>query len=267
MSIGTSVHPSIEMPASEIIIVDDNEDWHDMLAAILELEGYAVTGFSDGKSFLDEAADRTPICVFLDIFMPGPSGLKVLKRLGEIGYQAPIFLISARADAPIMLEGIRNGALGMIEKPFDPYTAVLRVRQAVGLWADRAGDGKVPADGRRRPAGEARLTPQEHAKLTQIADGAGNEEAARRLGLSLRAATKSPTTVASGLTPRQLADLMGVAPDGGADGKQDAAAALVAAKAAARASARTGKPGRPRIRPPGTSRSRPRPLAGTERDR
>jgi two-component system response regulator FixJ len=261
MSIDTSVRASIAMPASEIIIVDDNENWRDMLAAILELEGYAVTGFSDGKSFLDGAADRTPICVFLDIFMPGPSGLKVLKKLSEIGYQAPIFLISARADAPVLLEGMRNGALGVIEKPFDPYTAVLRVRQAVALWADRASDGKAAPDGQRRPPGEARLTPQEYAMLTQIAGGTGNEEAAKRLGLSLRAASKSVGAVDGRPAAGDLAGLMGLAANGGAERKQEAAA-----RAPAKASSRTGKPGRPRVRPPGTSRSRRRPLAGTDRD-
>ena len=260
MSIDTSMRASIAMPASEIIIVDDNENWRDMLAAILELEGYAVTGFSDGKAFLDGAADRTPICVFLDIFMPGPSGLKVLKKLSEIGYQAPIFLISARADAPILLEGMRNGALGVIEKPFDPYTAVLRVRQAVGLWADRASDGKAAPDGQRRPPGEARLTPQEYAMLTQIAGGTGNEEAAKRLGLSLRAASKSIGAVDGRPAAGDLAGLMGLAANG-AERKQEAPA-----RAPAKASSRTGKPGRPRVRPPGTSRSRRRPLAGTDRD-
>jgi len=58
------------------------------LTAILELGGYVVTGFSDGKSFLDEAATRMPICVFLDVFMPGPSGLEVLEELDKIDYQA-----------------------------------------------------------------------------------------------------------------------------------------------------------------------------------
>ena len=133
----------------------------------------------------------------------------------------------------------------------------LRVRQAVGLWADRAGDGKAAADGRRRPAGEARLTPQEYAMITQIAGGTGNEEAAKRLGLSLRAATKS---LGGRPAAGDLASLMGLASNGGAEDKQ------AAARAPAKASSRTGKPGRPRIRPPGTSRSRRRPLAGTDRD-
>jgi hypothetical protein len=73
-------------PASEIFIVDDNEEWRETLAAILELEGYRVTGFSEGMSFLKEAKTRVPICIFLDVVMPGASGLELLKELKEASY-------------------------------------------------------------------------------------------------------------------------------------------------------------------------------------
>lgn len=107
-------------PASEIFIVDDNEEWRETLAAILELEGYRVTGFSEGMSFLREAKTRVPICIFPDVVRPGPSGLELLKELKEESYAAPIFLVSARADEPVLAEGMNNGALGFIEKPLDP---------------------------------------------------------------------------------------------------------------------------------------------------
>src|SRR5579862_3351641 len=125
-------------PANEIFIVDDNEEYTDLLSAILELEGFQVTVFPEGNSFLKEASSRTPVCVFLDIVMPGPSGLDVLKKLNAKNYAAPIFLISARRDSPAVVEGMKNGAQDFIEKPFDPYTAVLRVRDAVEIWNRRA---------------------------------------------------------------------------------------------------------------------------------
>jgi CheY-like chemotaxis protein len=125
-------------PADEIFIVDDNEDYRDLLSAILSLEGYQVTSFADGVSFLKEAWSRVPLCVFLDIVMPGPSGLDILKKLTAKNYAAPVFLISARHDSPAVVEGMKNGARDFIEKPFDPYTAVLRVRDAVEFWAGGA---------------------------------------------------------------------------------------------------------------------------------
>lgn len=272
MSISTSVHASIGTPASEIIIVDDNEEWRDGLAAILELEGYLVTGFSDGKTFLDEAVHRTPICTFLDVCMPGPSGLDVLEKLADMAYQAPIFLISARVDAPVVLEGMRNGAFGVIEKPFDPYTAVLRVRQAADLWAQRTGVEWPPF------AGGARLTRQECAMLAQIAAGSSNEEAARNLGISLTAAAKCRADVKRSLEMKELADLkefvdlkelaalLRNALDEIAKARQGVVNTPVAINAAARSLSREKKRQRARSRTVPVTRSRRSPLAGAHRD-
>jgi FixJ family two-component response regulator len=215
MDISGCVHAAIGMPVGEIIIIDDNEDWRDSLAAILELEGYVVTGFPDGKSFLDEAAERTPICIFLDVFMPGLSGLEVLERLAENAYRAPIFLISARIDAPVVLEALRNGVLGVIEKPFDSRTAVLRVRQAANLRAQYAESKRPHRLSGYRFVGDARLTTEECGMLKEIAAGTSNEAAAAHLGISPRAAAQCRADVRRKLGARRFAELMGIGIAGG----------------------------------------------------
>jgi FixJ family two-component response regulator len=50
-------------------------------------------------SFLKEAAQRVPVCVFRDVVMPGLSGLEILKRLAAKNFAAPIFLSEAAAVA------------------------------------------------------------------------------------------------------------------------------------------------------------------------
>jgi FixJ family two-component response regulator len=266
MSTSTRAEPALFAPAREIIIVDDNEDWRDILAAILELEGYAVNGFSDGTSFLDQASQRTPICVFLDVFMPGLSGLEVLERLDAMAYAAPIFLISARADTPVVLEGMRNGALGVIEKPFDPYSAVLRVRQAVDLWAHRA-ESKVPHAFRSpRWVGDARLTREECAMLAQIAGGTSNEQAASNLGTSRSAAARCRADIRKKFGVTSSAALVGIALEEIAKAKQDVVDAPVASQPAARALSRTKQELQSRhSKVPAPLRKR-RTLAGTQRD-
>ncbi|MGP0090644.1 MAG: response regulator transcription factor [Xanthobacteraceae bacterium] len=171
-------------PVSEIFVVDDNEDWREILAAVLELEGYRVTGFSEGQSFLKEAARRTPICVFLDVVMPGPSGLELLRELNETAYAAPIFLVSARADAPVVIEGLSNGARDFIEKPFDPYTAVLLVRDAVDIWTRRAERGIDRAPQSAGSVGDVRLTHREARMLAQFVAGASNAAVAKNLDIN-----------------------------------------------------------------------------------
>jgi FixJ family two-component response regulator len=148
-------------PAGEIFVVDDDENVRDLLAAALAPEGFQVTGFADGDSFLQTAGSRLPLCVFLDIVMPRRSGLEVLKELRARQYSAPIFLMSARGDVPTVVEAMRNGAHDYIHKPFDRTAPVLRARGAVEMWSDRDLMSSAPA----LPPSEAnewyRLSPSE----------------------------------------------------------------------------------------------------------
>jgi FixJ family two-component response regulator len=171
-------------PVSEIFVVNDNEEWREILAASLRLEGYRVTGFSEGEAFLQKVAIRTPICVFLDVVMPGASGLELLRKLNETSCAAPIFLVSARADAPAVIEGLSNGARDFIEKPFDPYTAVLLVRDAVDIWTRRAEQGMDCPPQSVRLAGDVRLTHRESRMLAQFVAGASNAAAAKNLDIN-----------------------------------------------------------------------------------
>jgi two-component system, LuxR family, response regulator FixJ len=124
-------------PASEIFVVDDDENMRDLLAAILAPEGFPVTSFQDGDTFLRAASTRLPLCVFLDVVMPRRSGLDVLKELRARQYSTPIFLMSARDDTPTIVEAIKNGAHDYIRKPVDHHALALRVREAVQVWSCR----------------------------------------------------------------------------------------------------------------------------------
>ena len=124
-------------PAREIFVVDDDRDIREIIAGTFAREGFPVTTFEDGDSFLLAAETRVPICVFLDVVMPRRSGLEILQELRGRRYQMPIFLTSARDDFPTVVEAMRNGAHDYIRKPFDPNALMPRVRNAVEMWARR----------------------------------------------------------------------------------------------------------------------------------
>jgi two-component system, LuxR family, response regulator FixJ len=124
-------------PASEIFVVDDDENMRDMLEASLATEGFPVSSFADGDALLRAAGARLPLCVFLDIVMPRRSGLEVLKELRARQNWMPIYLMSARHDNPTMVEAMRSGADDYLRKPFDRHAPVMRVRAAVEAWSCR----------------------------------------------------------------------------------------------------------------------------------
>lgn len=161
-------------PASEIFVVDDDETMRELLEATLAPEGFPVTSFADGDSFLRAASTRLPLCVFLDVVMPRRSGLDVLKELRARQYSTPIFLMSARDDAPTIVEAMKNGAQDYIRKPFDNHAPALRVRDAVQVWSCRE-QKKTALDLQPSQADEwFRLSPgeKEMLSLMRLMDGA-----------------------------------------------------------------------------------------------
>ncbi|HKS63579.1 MAG TPA: response regulator [Xanthobacteraceae bacterium] len=191
-----------------IFIVDDDQLVLNALSVVLSREGYQVSGFAEGASFLAAARAQTPACIILDVQMPGQSGLDILKELNAQQYPAPIFIISGVGDIPMAVEAIKSGALDFIEKPFDAATVVTRVREAIEAWARRAQRGTsadVPA---KTFAGQDLLTARERDVLNQIAAGLSNKQAGRELGISPRTIEVHRARIMEKLGAKNAADLV-----------------------------------------------------------
>jgi FixJ family two-component response regulator len=172
-------------PGDEIFIVDDDPVVRDVLTEVFAQAGYRAVSFVDADSFIAVARERAPACIILDIYMPGRSGLEMLKELDAPRYPAPILIASGRGDIPSAVEAIKLGAFDFIEKRLDAATLVARVRDAIqarSLQSDHSG-AQDPS-----PAfpGCDLLTRREREVLDLIAASATNKEAAMQLGISQR---------------------------------------------------------------------------------
>jgi two-component system, LuxR family, response regulator FixJ len=189
---------------SEIFIVDDDPAIRAALAIVLGAEGYSITAFADGETFLSAAHSRIPGCVILDVHLPGCSGIELLKKIDAPHYPAPVLVISGLGDIPTAVEAIRNGALDFLEKPFEPGAVVARVRDAIRAFERLDGDAGVLADF----PGNERLTAREREVLGRIAEGASNKEAGRALGISPRTIEVHRARIMEKLGAKNAADLM-----------------------------------------------------------
>jgi FixJ family two-component response regulator len=122
-------------------------------------------------------------------------------------------MISAAGDIPMAVEAIKNGAFDFIEKPFDLDAVVARVRAAIDAWARR---GSASFQRREFP-GHHLLTPREREVLAEIAGGASNKEAGRRLGISPRTIEVHRARIMDKLRARNAADLVRIVLTEGAD--------------------------------------------------
>src|ERR1700709_1827703 len=119
--------------ALDILIVDDEDDIRDLIAGILEDEGYETRQAHDADSALNEIARRRPSLVFLDIWMQGSrlDGLPLLDVLQIQHPGVPVVMISGHGNVETAVSAIRRGAYDYIEKPFKIDRLLLITQRAM----------------------------------------------------------------------------------------------------------------------------------------
>jgi FixJ family two-component response regulator len=196
---------SFAAPDSPVVIVDDDISVRDALSLLFRVDGFATQTFSDGETFLDALPGIRPGCVILDLQLPGSSGLAVLRQLSERRFAPPVFVISGRSDVPTAVEVMKLGARDFLEKPFSASVMIDRVRDAAAAHR-RASAGRI--EGLADFPGRDRLTCRECDVLSQVAHGASNKEAGRRLGISPRTVEVHRASIMDKLGARNAADLI-----------------------------------------------------------
>jgi CheY-like chemotaxis protein len=114
-----SVGPS--RPAANVLIVDDNVDQADSLAALCRVLGHEVQVAYDGESALQTARRARPGIVFLDITLPGMDGYDVASRLrAELGSRLQLVAVSGRGRDEDRERALGAGFDHFLLKPLDP---------------------------------------------------------------------------------------------------------------------------------------------------
>jgi DNA-binding response OmpR family regulator len=119
--------------ASDILIVDDEEDIRELVAGILQDEGYGTRTARDSDEALSAVVARQPNLVFLDIWLQGSrlDGLQLLDSLKQKHPELPIVMISGHGNIETAVSAIKRGAEDFIEKPFKADRLMLAAERAV----------------------------------------------------------------------------------------------------------------------------------------
>jgi two-component system nitrogen regulation response regulator NtrX len=104
-----------------VLVVDDEADIRDLVAGVLEDEGYAVRTAADSTSALEAVEDRRPSLVLLDVWLQGSrlDGLQLLEAMKSRDPTLPVIMISGHGNLDTAVAAIREGAVDFIEKPFE----------------------------------------------------------------------------------------------------------------------------------------------------
>jgi len=119
--------------AHDILIVDDEADIRDLVAGILEDEGFTTRTARNSDEALAEVSSRRPHMVFLDIWLQGSKldGLQLLEMIKQDSPDMPVVMISGHGNIETAVAAIKRGAYDFIEKPFKSDRLILVATRAL----------------------------------------------------------------------------------------------------------------------------------------
>lgn len=161
---------------TSLLLVDDDRSFCTVLEAALEARGFSVRVAHSVSQALELSALNAPEYAIVDLKMPGPSGLDLVKQLKRLDENTHIVVLTGYASIATAVEAIKLGATHYLSKPAD-------VDDIVAALHRDAGDTNAPVEA--KPLSVARLE-WEHIQRV-LTECSGNiSETARRLGMHRR---------------------------------------------------------------------------------
>jgi two-component system response regulator DctR len=187
-----TLDPSLGLPV--VYLVDDEDVIRDALAWLLRSRRLLSEGFGGAEAFwLHLQAQRqghgvwptAPVCLVLDVRMPGTSGLELFERLAEAALlpALPVIFLTGHGDVPTAVAAVKRGAFDFVEKPFSNNALVDRIEQALAL---SAAELLRRREQRTRSMRLAELTEREAEVMRLVVEGHANKRIADALGISVR---------------------------------------------------------------------------------
>ena len=119
--------------SADILIVDDEADIRDLVAGILQDEGYKTRTARNSDLAIAAVEERRPHLVFLDIWLQGSKldGMQILDVIKQHHPDVPVVMISGHGNIETAVAAIKKGAYDFIEKPFKSDRLLLAIQRAM----------------------------------------------------------------------------------------------------------------------------------------
>ena len=127
-----------------ILLVEDEQSIREPVKLNLELEGYEVVTASTGKKALKAIKEQHFDLMIIDIMLPEVDGYQITEQVRLTNTKVPIIMLTAKADGPDRILGLKKGADDYLTKPFQLEELLLRVDKLL-TRSKNDGDGGVDA--------------------------------------------------------------------------------------------------------------------------
>ncbi|MFT3966517.1 MAG: response regulator [Sphingobium sp.] len=192
----------------QVHVVDDEDAVRASIAFLLELEGYTVSTWQRGTSFLAAAENEAPGVVIMDLRMPEMDGLEVHRRLKEKGVFFPVIMLSGHGDIGLTVTAMKQGTLNFLVKPFEREALLNAVEDAIEAYDNVQATLQHKQDAVERVD---RLSSRERDVLAGLTMGLPNKHIARQLGISPRTVEIHRAKMMAKLETRSLSDTLRIA--------------------------------------------------------
>ncbi len=114
---------------STILLIEDNDSLREVLAKVLESEGYVVSVAASAEEGLIRLHDGSFDLILSDLKLPKKNGLDLVKEIRALQNTTPIIVMTAYGTIEIAVEAMKEGASDFITKPFSPPTLCDLIKQ------------------------------------------------------------------------------------------------------------------------------------------
>jgi len=188
-------------------VVDDDAAVRRALMRLLSSEGLVAVAYETALAVLNAAPSLSSGCILLDLQMPGMDGLELLARLGELGIELPVIVVTGHGDVPTAVRAMKAGAVDFIEKPIDETQLFAAIDAALAEKKFAVRDRVVAGATERM----ALLSPRERQVLEAIAVGRPSKLIAYDLGISVRTVEVHRAHMLDRLGVRNMAEAIRIA--------------------------------------------------------
>ena len=119
-----------------VYVVDDDPTVLKALTRLLGVEGFRVITFGSATAFLAQRTIEHPMCLMLDLRMPGMTGFDLLHELDAAGRDIPVILMTGHANDSVLEQAVARNVVTLLAKPFEAAALFAAIRE--GLARDRA---------------------------------------------------------------------------------------------------------------------------------
>jgi FixJ family two-component response regulator len=115
----------------KVFVIDDDDAARRALIRLIRAAGYEAHGLENAATYLAGVAPEPPVCLVVDIRMPGIGGLELQAQLAGTPLAVPIIFITGHGAAEIRSESPISEKLDVLEKPLDGKRLLAAVEKAL----------------------------------------------------------------------------------------------------------------------------------------